>query len=144
MTGVQTCALPILQEGLQAWRGEYDFVLCDMPALLLHADAELMIAALGQVFLAVEAESVNRGEVARARRLLEKLDAAAVGLLVTQVPVFKGSGYMEPLIAETLTGRQFRRFLTLPRWQLHWQLLRATLTRWRLSRGLARLPKDPS
>ena len=133
--------LDLLNQGLEAWGRDHDFVLCDLPSLLLHADVELLIPTLGQVFLVVEAEAVNRGEVARARRLLEKLDATAVGLLVTQVPIFKGSGYMEPLIAETLTRLHFPRFLTQPRWQLHWQVLRTQLARWHPRRALSRRPR---
>lgn len=124
--------LDLLKNALALWQSEYDFVLCDLPPLLLSADAELMIELLGQVFFVVDAEAVSRGEIVRARRLLQKLDPQAVGLFVNKVPVFRGAGYLEPLMVETLTQTRFERFMTQSRWSLNWQTWR-----WRIA---ARLP----
>jgi len=72
----------------------------------------------------LEAEAVSRGEITRAKRLLQKLDPEAVGLFVSKVPVFHGAGYMEELMAETLTQRRFEHFMSLARWRLWWEVLR--------------------
>lgn len=126
-----------LKQALDAWSAEYEYVLVDLPPLLLSSDAEMLIELLGQVFLVVEADAVTRGECARARRLLQKIDPPAVGLFVSKVPVFQGAGYMEGLIVETMTRTRFERFMTLPRWALWWQALRAKplLAWWRERRS---------
>jgi Mrp family chromosome partitioning ATPase len=113
-----------LHEAMVAWSATYDYVLVDLPPLLLSADAEMLVDALGQVFLMLEAEAVSRGEITRAKRLLQKLDPEAVGLFVSKVPVFHGAGYMEELIAETLTQKRFEHFMSLARWRLWWEMLR--------------------
>ena len=124
-----------LHEALCAWSASYDYVLVDLPPLLLSADAEMLIDALGQVFLVLEAEAVTRGEITRAKRLLQKIDPEAVGLFVSKVPVFRGAGYMEALIAETLTRTRFERFMSLARWKLGLEVLR---TRWAVARSRQR------
>lgn len=121
--------IDLLKQALAAWSDGYDHVLCDLPPLLLSADAELFIAVVGQVFLVVDAEAVSRGEIARAKRLLHKLDPDAVGLFVNRIPVFRGAGYLEPLMVETLTRTRYDRFMTLPRWALWRELARLKLTR---------------
>jgi Mrp family chromosome partitioning ATPase len=114
-----------LRDALTEWSARYDYVLVDLPPLLLSADAEMLVDALGQVFLVLEAEAVTRGEIGRAKRLLQKIDPEAVGLFVSKVPVFRGAGYMEPLIVETLTGRRFKEFMSLAPWKLWWATLLA-------------------
>lgn len=121
--------IDLLRQALAAWSDGYDHVLCDLPPLLLSADAELFIAAAGQVFLVVDAEAVSRGEIARAKRLLHKLDPEAVGLFVNRIPVFRGAGYLEPLMVETLTHTRYDRYMTLPQWALWRELARLTLVR---------------
>ena len=66
----------------------------------------------------------------RARRLLQRLDPEAVGLYVNRVPVFRGAGYYEPLIVETLLRTRFERFMSQSGASLSWQLARARLARW--------------
>lgn len=119
-----------LRQALDHWCAAYDFVLCDLAPLLLSADAELMIEQVGQVFLVIDAEAASRGEIARARRLLQRLDPEAVGLYVNRVPVFRGAGYYEPLIVETLLRTRFDRFMTQSGVSLGWQVMRARWARW--------------
>jgi hypothetical protein len=95
----------------------------------------MLIDALGQVFVVLEAEAVTRGEIVRAKRLLQNVDPEAVGLFVSKVPVFPGAGYIEGLIAETLTRTRFERFMTLARWRLGWEVLR---TQWAVARSRPR------
>ena len=114
-----------LKLALAAWSTDYDYVLFDLPPLLLSADTEMLIEVVGQVFLVLEAEAVTRGEFARAKRLLEKIDPEAVGLIVNKIPVFRGSGYMEQLIVETVTRTRFEQFMSLSQWRLWWEMARA-------------------
>jgi Mrp family chromosome partitioning ATPase len=117
--------LDLLEQALAQWSASYDYVLLDLPPLLLSADAEMLIEVVGQVFLVLEADGVTRGEVVRAKRLLEKIDPEAVGLFVNKVPVFRGAGYMEALIVETVTRTRFEQFLSMSQWRLWWEMLRA-------------------
>ena len=120
-----------LRGALARWSQDYEYVLFDLAPLLMSADAEMLIEVLGQVFLVVPAESVTKGEIVRAKRLLQKLDPEAVGLFVNDVPLFRGSGYMEESIVETVTRGRFSHFMTASDLQLKWELLR---TYWTLHR----------
>lgn len=124
--------LDLVLQSLKIWESQYDYLLYDLPPVLLCADAEMLIETLGQVFLIVEAEAVVRGEVSRAKRLLQKIDPEAVGLFVNSVPLFRGSGYMEEVIIETLTRGKLSSFMSLTHWQFQWELLR---TKWSTPRG---------
>jgi Mrp family chromosome partitioning ATPase/capsular polysaccharide biosynthesis protein len=121
-----------LRQALDHWQSDYEYVLFDLPPILLSADAEMLIEVLGQVFLVVQAEAVEKGEISRAKRLLQKIDPEAVGLFVNEIPLFRGSGYMEETIVETLTGAPFKRFVGGASLSLQWELLR---TQWALNRG---------
>ncbi len=120
-TGVQR--LDLLKHAVNTWAQQYDFVLIDLPPLLLSADAELLIDALGQVFMVLEAQSVSKGEVTRAKRVLEKIDPEAVGLFVNNIPMFQGGGYMRELMVETLTKAKFSDFMSLSGLRLQIELL---------------------
>ena len=111
-----------LHNAIKQWSESYDFVLVDLPPLLLSADAEMLIEAIGQVFLVVEAQSVVRGEVSRARQLLQKIDPEAVGLFVNKISLSHGSSDMEGLIIETLSRNKMSRFKNLPEWKLRWEM----------------------
>lgn len=124
-----------LRQALERWSSTYDYVLFDLPPLLLCADTELLIEVLGQVFLVLEAEAVTKGEFARARRLLEKIDPQAVGLYVNKVPVFRGGGYMEQLMLETLTRTRYEKYMSLSPHRLGWQVLRSRLAGIRAEHG---------
>ncbi|MDG4560518.1 MAG: hypothetical protein P9E88_04415 [Candidatus Competibacter sp.] len=120
-----------LRQAVAEWSALYDYLLFDLPPILLSADAEMLVQIIGQVFLVVEAEAVTRGEVSRAKRLLQKIDPEAVGLFVNRVPLFRGGGYMEEVIVETLTREKFGHFKGVVNWKLQWELLRA---RWAMRR----------
>lgn len=122
--------LDLLNAAVRQWEKDYEFVLIDLPPVLISADAELLIQTLGQVFMVLEAQSVTQGEAIRAKRMLQKLDPEAVGLFVNRIPLFHGAGYMEELMVETLTGRRFSQFMSLSQlkfnfemWRLRWQQL---------------------
>jgi Mrp family chromosome partitioning ATPase/capsular polysaccharide biosynthesis protein len=122
-TGLQR--LDLLKQAVTHWTQQHDFVLVALPPVLLSADAELLIDAFGQVFMVLEAQSVSRGEVVRAKRLLEKIDPEAVGLFVNSIPMFQGGGYMQELLLETLTKQDFNHFMSLSNLRLQVELLRA-------------------
>jgi Mrp family chromosome partitioning ATPase/uncharacterized protein involved in exopolysaccharide biosynthesis len=133
--------LDVLSAGVKQWEQSYDFVLIDLPPLLLSADAELLVESLGQVFLVVEAESVLRGEVSRAKRLLQKIDPKAVGLFVNSVPMFFGGGYMEALVVETIIRKNYNVFMNKPSWLLQLQIF---WTRWYVQYKLGRQKLRPA
>ena len=112
----------VLKTAVNEWLQTYDFVLVELPPILLSADSELLIENLGQVFLVVEAESVIKGEVNRTKRLLQKIDPEAVGLFVSQIPMFRGGGYIEELVIETITHVRYAQFMTMPDWQLQFEI----------------------
>jgi len=118
-----------LRPMLERWASEYEYVLFDLPPILLSADAEMLAEILGQVFLVVECEAVTKAEATRAKGLLQKIDPDAVGLFVNNVPLFRGSGggYIEKNLVETLTRNDFSRFDAGAYLRLQLQILR---TRW--------------
>ena len=111
-----------LKTAVNEWLQAYEFVLVELPPILLSADSELLIENLGQVFLVVEAESVIKGEVNRAKRLLQKIDPEAVGLFVSEIPMFRGGGYIEELVIETITHVRYAQFMSMPDWQLQFEI----------------------
>jgi Mrp family chromosome partitioning ATPase/capsular polysaccharide biosynthesis protein len=134
MDGIQR--LDRFKQAVASWSEQYEIVLIDLPPVLLSADAELLIEVLGQVFLVLEAQSVTKGEVTRAKRVLSRLDPQAVGLFVNRIPMFQGAGYMQELMVETLMGKKFSDFMSTSNLSLKIQMLRA-----RLTQKLTRKPK---
>jgi polysaccharide biosynthesis transport protein len=127
--------LDTFKAALHTWCHQFDMVLVDLPPLLPSADAELLIGAIGQVFLVVEAEVLAKADVVRARMQLERMDPDAVGLLVNRMPVESGGNPVKTQLVETVTGGRFNHFMTRSplalrasllrlRWQQWWQGLR--------------------
>lgn len=109
---------------LDGWREQHAFVLVDAAPLLLAADAEIVLDRIGHALLVVEANATTRGEIVRARRVLEVSSAQAAGLIVNRVRVLEGGGYLRPLLVEFLTRRKYADFASLPAWRLQlaaWQ-----------------------
>ena len=103
---------------MDEWRTRFAFVLVDAPPLLLSADAEIVLDRVGHALLVVEAGATTRGEIARARRVLEASAAQAAGLIVNRVRVLDGGGYLRDLLVEFLTRRKYAEFATTPEWRL--------------------------
>jgi capsular polysaccharide biosynthesis protein len=110
------------------WARKHSIILVDLPPMLLSADAEILARNLQHLLLVVESEAHIPGELRRVARLVEKLQPAAVGLLVNRVRPFLGGGYLNELMVEYLTGRKSVDYFTTPSWAL---LLRAQLLRLR-------------
>ena len=123
--------LDVFKAALKVWGEQFDMVLIDLPPLLPSADAELLIDAVGQVFLVVEAEVANKADVVRARVQLERMDPDAVGLVVNRVPVEAGGESIQSQLVETITGDKFNSFMTSSSLSLRWNLLMLKLERFR-------------
>jgi Mrp family chromosome partitioning ATPase/uncharacterized protein involved in exopolysaccharide biosynthesis len=106
-----------LGKDLNDWAAHTDFVLVDLPPLLVSADAELLVPVVGQVLLVIEAGAVTKGEVLRARRLLQTIDPQAVGLVVNGIAPFVGGGYLSKLMAESASGVRTGSLPTEPVWK---------------------------
>ncbi len=105
-------------QALRDWSALADFVLVDMPPLLVSSDAELLVPVVGSVLLVVEAGATTRGELQRAQRLLKTIDPDAVGLVVNRVAPFTAGGYLRDLMLESISGRSAATVYSLPRWRL--------------------------
>jgi Mrp family chromosome partitioning ATPase len=122
--------MDVFKAALSTWREQFDMVLIDLPPLLPSADAELLIDAIGQVFLIVEAEVLNKADVVRARVQLERMDPDAVGLIVNRVPVESGGDPIRTQLVETITGGKFSNFMSSPQFALRWSLMCLRLQQW--------------
>lgn len=122
-----------LKEALSHWSGRYDIVLVDVAPLLPSADAELLIDLIGQVFLVVEAGGASKGDVARCRAVLEKLDPRAVGLIVNRVTLDFAGAHAREYVVENITGGRAERFLNVSQVRLWLQLQHAAWSRRRMA-----------
>ena len=128
-SGIQR--LDLLKAALETWRDQFDVVLIDLPPLLPSADAELLINAIGQVFLVVQAEVLTKADVVRARVQLQRMDPDAVGLVVNRVPFASGGTSIKSQLVETITGGSFQHFMSSSQLSLQWNLLLLRLQQWR-------------
>lgn len=106
---------------------DYNFVLVDLPPLLLSADAEILARSLDHLIVVIEANGTIAGELRRAGRQLEKLDPAAVGMVVNRVRPFDGGGYLHGAMVEYLSGRKLADYFTTSGWALALQARWVTL-----------------
>jgi succinoglycan biosynthesis transport protein ExoP len=91
---------------LEKLHARYRFIIVDMPPLLLSADTSILSQQIQQLIVVSEASGTIRGELKRAGRELEKIDPAAVGLIVNRIRPFVGGGYLSNVIVEYLTGKK--------------------------------------
>ncbi len=126
--------LDVFKAALESWRSQFDMVLIDLPPLLPSADAELLIDAIGQVFLVVEAEVLDKADVVRARVQLERMDPDAVGLVVNKVPIDSGGESIKSQLVETITGDKFNTFMSSSGMSLRWNLFLLRLQQFRQGR----------
>ena len=113
-----------IKEVTGVWAEEFNFVLIDLPPLLLSADTEIVARDLAHLIVVVEASGISAGELRRAGRQLEKLDPAALGMVLNRVKPFEGGGYLQGNILEYLSGQNVRDYFTTSHWSLSVQ------TRW--------------
>jgi Mrp family chromosome partitioning ATPase/uncharacterized protein involved in exopolysaccharide biosynthesis len=110
------------------WSEKYQFILIDIPPLLLSADAEILARKLEHLLLIVEAGGISGGELRRTARQIEKLKLAAVGVIVNRIRPFEGGGYLRDMQVEYLTGRKAATFLNESLWLIG---LRNRLAGWK-------------
>lgn len=125
-----------LRDALVAWQSEYELVLLDVGPLMASADAEMVIDAVGQVFLVAEAERLTKAELRRASQQLQRQAPSAVGLIVNKVPLEAGGTALLDDMVETITGGRSMAFMS-------WPMMRLKLSVWRLQlqRAMARKPR---
>lgn len=113
-----------INDATAVWLQTFRFVLVDIPPLLMSADAEILADRLQQLVLVIESQAISVGELKRAGRQIEKVNPAAVGVVVNRVRPFPGGGYLRELLLEYLVGRKPEAYFTQPAWKiaLHAQL----------------------
>jgi Mrp family chromosome partitioning ATPase/uncharacterized protein involved in exopolysaccharide biosynthesis len=119
--------LDLLQLALANWSRNYDFVLVDLPPLLPSADAALLVDTIGQVFVVVEAMSVNKSDVVRARQQLMRQKVSSVGLIVNRVPFWFAENGIKDQLIEQISRSRTDRFLTGSRLAVKAQVWRLQL-----------------
>jgi succinoglycan biosynthesis transport protein ExoP len=82
----------------------YDVILIDAPPILVSVDAEMITRLADAVVLVIEAESVNKAELRRAARSLERLQVRAISTLFNRVRRNEASGLAATAAQEFLTG----------------------------------------
>lgn len=132
------------KRALEQWTQPYEFILVDVPPLLLSADAELLIEVIGQVFLVAEIHAMTKADVIRAKGVLAKLDPNSVGLFVNSVPIGPSSNGLDPVIVESLTGKKYNEFMRVPYWSLRLEMLKTQWSTWRMQMRTAKAMKAKS
>lgn len=117
-----------LHAALAQWRSDYELVLVDTGPLMSCVDAEMVIDAVGQVFLVAEAERLTKAELRRASQQLLRLAPSAVGLVVNKVAMEAGGSALMKDMVETITQGRYKQFMStsmlrlrLDVWRLQWQ-----------------------
>lgn len=80
---------------LEELRGKYDHVLIDTPPVLAVSDAQIMASRCDGVLLVVNARSVKRQQVVKARDALQFVQARIVGVALNQTASRDRSNYYE-------------------------------------------------
>ena len=82
----------------------YSVVLVDLPPILVSVDAEFVARVSDVAVLVVEAESVTKGELRRAARSLERIQAPAVSAILNRVRAEAAGGFGAAALEEFQTG----------------------------------------
>lgn len=72
---------------------EFDFIIIDTPPVLAVTDAIILSPAVDGVVLVVGHGQATFEEVARAKSLLERVDARLLGAILNQIPISQTEGY---------------------------------------------------
>lgn len=95
---------------------EFEVVLMDAPPVLLSADAEMLVPYADATVLVVEARGNLEGEVARAAKVIERLEPAGFGVVLNRARIFRGGGYYSSLLKEYRSGKR----AAAPKWSAPW------------------------
>lgn len=85
---------------LDELKARYDVILLDTPPVLLSADTEFLASLADVTLLLIGAGQVVPGDLRRAVGILQKIDPAAVGFIVTHLEIYKGGGYFAQLLTD--------------------------------------------
>lgn len=74
-------------------REEYDVILIDTPPVLSFADASIISNAVDGVLLVIAAHSTKKATIIEAKKNLDKVGAAVIGVILTKVKFKKNANY---------------------------------------------------
>ena len=82
-----------MQELLQHWRSEFDYIVIDTPPILAVTDAVICASMADAVVLVARSQKTGRQSLLRAREILQRAKARIVGALVNDVALDSDSYY---------------------------------------------------
>ena len=104
---------------LNKLKKKYEMVLIDAPPALLCAEAELLVSLADITVLVVQAGGVNRGEIKRSLKLLERIGPPVIGAILTRVQLDRGGSDLSSAVIAQKRGpkRAARGFLIRLLWK---------------------------
>jgi MinD-like ATPase involved in chromosome partitioning or flagellar assembly len=99
--------LPDIQNLLEVLRQAahaYPVVLVDIPPILVSVDAEFIARSADVTVLVIEADSVNKAELTRAAKSLERINPKAVSAVMNRVRGEAAGGFANAALQEFKTG----------------------------------------
>lgn len=104
--------------GLNKLKRKYEIVLIDAPPVLECAETELLVGLADITLLVVQAGGLNRGEIKRAVRLLERLTPPVIGAVLTRVQLDRGGSELASAAAQQgTTTSPARGFISRQLWK---------------------------
>ncbi len=94
----------------------YDFVLLDLPPLMVSADAEILARSADVTVLVIEAGTTTKGELKQTARALERLHPKAAAAIMNKVSAEAGGGFGKRALHEFRTGT----LPAPPKWATPW------------------------
>lgn len=85
---------------LEECKARYDLVFLDAPPVLLSADTEYLAGRADTTLLLIGARQVMPADLRRAVDILQRVDPASIGFIVTRLEIFRGGGYFAKLVEE--------------------------------------------
>ena len=99
-----------MQELVDLWRQEFDFVVIDTPPVLSFTDAVILARSADAVLFVIRPEQTTLKSCLRARDLLERSNAPITGVLVNGAnvnsPDYQHYGYSHINSRKSLSGRR--------------------------------------
>lgn len=83
------------EQMIMACKKKYDIILIDTPPILSFADSSIITRVVDGVVLVVEAEEAKKAMVVEAKKSLDKVGAALIGVVLTKVEIKNNQDYYE-------------------------------------------------
>lgn len=83
------------EQMIMACKQRYDIILIDTPPILSFADTNIITRVVDGVLLVVEAENTKKAMVVEAKKSLDKVGAALIGVVLTKVEFKNNQDYYE-------------------------------------------------